>query len=388
MNGKTDDAIARAAATKAPVVWLIGKVQSGKSSIVHALTGSPLAAIGEGFKPCTRTAALFDFPAEAPVVRFLDTRGLGEAGYDASPDIAVHEQNAHVLLAVMKALDPQQGEVVKAVGQARRKHGDWPVIVAQTTLHEAYPVHGQHPDHYPFANGIPIPGSASVSQDLSRALAYQRSLFDDLPGQGTIQFVPLDFTKPGDGYDPRLYGLEALTAALETALPQGVAATVTAAALKSGDAMADEAEPHIYGYASAAAAVDALPAAGLVGVPVIQSKMLHSLGRIYGVEWDRQTLTDFGACLGVGVISRLAAGFGVRQIAKFIPLYGQTAGAAAASAISFATTVAIGKAACLFLTRRLEGRHDPSAVAAEYKAALSNAFNVFRQQPAAKGHAA
>jgi 50S ribosomal subunit-associated GTPase HflX len=60
-----------------PVVWLIGKTQSGKTSIIRALTGSPLAEIGNGFRPCTATTRLYDFPADAPLVRFLDTRGLG-----------------------------------------------------------------------------------------------------------------------------------------------------------------------------------------------------------------------------------------------------------------------------------------------------------------------
>ena len=37
--------------------------------------------IGNGFVPCTRTADAFDFPEGDPVLRFLDTRGLGESGY-------------------------------------------------------------------------------------------------------------------------------------------------------------------------------------------------------------------------------------------------------------------------------------------------------------------
>ena len=61
-----------------PVLWLIGKAQAGKTSIIRALTGSETAQIGNGFQPCTRTARFYDFPNEAPVARFLDTRGLGE----------------------------------------------------------------------------------------------------------------------------------------------------------------------------------------------------------------------------------------------------------------------------------------------------------------------
>jgi polynucleotide 5'-kinase involved in rRNA processing len=40
----------------APVVWLIGKTGSGKTSIVATLTNSDRAEVGNGFAPCTRSA--------------------------------------------------------------------------------------------------------------------------------------------------------------------------------------------------------------------------------------------------------------------------------------------------------------------------------------------
>ena len=54
---KLDEAL-REARTRQPlpVVWLIGKAQAGKTSIIRALTGSETAKIGNGFQPCTRTA--------------------------------------------------------------------------------------------------------------------------------------------------------------------------------------------------------------------------------------------------------------------------------------------------------------------------------------------
>ena len=39
-----------------PVIWLFGKVQSGKTAIIRALTGAERAQIGSGFAPCTRWA--------------------------------------------------------------------------------------------------------------------------------------------------------------------------------------------------------------------------------------------------------------------------------------------------------------------------------------------
>ncbi|MGL4438963.1 MAG: hypothetical protein ACRCUE_06795, partial [Bosea sp. (in: a-proteobacteria)] len=135
-----------------------------------------------------------------------------------------------------------------------------------------------------------------------------------------------------------------------------------------------QSEPHIMGYAAAAAAADIVPLAGAVAVPAIQAKMLHSLALIHGVAWDRQVLGEFSACLGAGTATRIAASLGLRQLAKLIPVYGQTVGAAAAAATSFATTIALGRAAVYFLKRRRAGVSDPDGVTKAYREALAEAF--------------
>src|SRR5688572_1620388 len=68
-----------------PVFWLFGKTQSGKTSIIKYLTGADEAEIGQGFKPCTRYSRRYQFPtSEAPLLTFVDTRGVDEPGYDPS----------------------------------------------------------------------------------------------------------------------------------------------------------------------------------------------------------------------------------------------------------------------------------------------------------------
>ena len=378
----SDEKVALLASQAAPMIWLIGKVQSGKTSIVRALTEASAAEVGLGYKPCTRASAIFDFPAEAPVIRFLDTRGLGEKGYDPADDIAFHEAQSHLMIAVMKALDPQQDAILGAVKAARKRHPEWPVIVAQTSLHEAYAPGEGHRQPYPFEDAI---AEARLPPALMRSLSYQRSLFSGLPGNGTVLFVPIDFTQQGDGFEPTAYGMPAMLAALETAAPAGLVASLKDASAQGTDKLAKKAHPHIVGYAAAAAAADAVPVAGAVAVPAVQSKMLHSLALIYGVEWNRKSLGEFAACLGAGAVSRLLAGFGLRELAKLIPVYGQTAGAAAAAATSFATTFAIGKAACYFLSQHRLGTSDAQGVAKAYSAALSEAFRI---RKAADGAAA
>lgn len=151
-GASTEDARKRAQAI-APVVWLLGKTGAGKTAIVAALTGDPRAEVGEGFEPCTRTAAFYDVPPEAPLLRFLDTRGLGEARYDPAKDIAWCEEQSHLVLVVMQVADPVQNKVLRALRQARRRHPDWPVVVAQTGLHRLYPAGTGHPKPYPYTGG-------------------------------------------------------------------------------------------------------------------------------------------------------------------------------------------------------------------------------------------
>jgi len=103
------------------VVWLLGKTGAGKTAVVAALTGDPRAEVGQGFEPCTRTAAFYDVPPEAPLLRFLDTRGLGEASYDPASDISWCEGQSHLVLVAMQVSDPVQHVVLHALQQARRR---------------------------------------------------------------------------------------------------------------------------------------------------------------------------------------------------------------------------------------------------------------------------
>lgn len=375
-----DAEISALAREHAPVVWLLGKVQSGKSSIIHAITGHPAAEIGGGFKACTRTARIFDFPPEAPAIRFLDTTGLGEVGYDPAEDLAELEQRAHAVLAVARAMDPQQGEILDVLGAVRRRHPDWTIVLAQTCLHEAYPDGADHPPYDALS-------SAPGLDDLRRSLAYQARPFEALPGSGAVLAVPVDLTRPEDGYAEARYGLDALLAALERAGLTGMQVVLRALAERRVDTTAGRARPHVVGYALAAAASDLFPGVGLVTVPTIQGKLLHSLGRLYGVRWDRARLGRFIASLGTGTALGIALSLGARQLGKLVPVYGQTAGAAAASATSFSVTYALGAAACHFLGAARGGDAQAGEVARVYRRSLNEAFGIVRRRRTAASSA-
>ncbi|MEI8396102.1 MAG: hypothetical protein WCF85_15295 [Rhodospirillaceae bacterium] len=236
---------------------------------------------------------------------------------------------------------------------------------------------------YPFAD----PVGTGVSDDLLRSLVSQRALFASIPGRGALLFVPVDFTLPDDSLAPDDYGLDALWQAIGAAAPLGLEAMLRHMQREGEDGFAKRAHPHIMGYAAAAGGVDFVPAVGLVGVPVVQGKMLHSLAGIYGVDWNTQAIGEFAGCLGTGFLLRYGLKFGLRELVKLIPGYGQTVGAVSAAAVSFATTFAIGKAACVYLAyKRRNAVFDPAVIAKSYADALAEAIGVARKryQPAGR----
>ena len=354
-----EDARKRAQAI-APVVWLLGKTGAGKTAIVAALTGDPRAEVGEGFEPCTRTAAFYDVPPEVPLLRFLDTRGLGETDYDPTKDIAWCEGQAHLLLVVMQVADTVQHTVLRVLGQARSRHPEWPVVVAQTGLHRLYPAGTGHPKPYPYTGGSEDKTRASLPHALRQALAHQRGLFDGLPGPPP-RFVPIDFTVAEDGFPPYDFGLEMFWSALQEAGPSAFAALHLARADAESDRIRAKARPLIYGYGAAAAGAGAvpIPIVGVGGLAGILAITLRALAIRYSVAWTPGAFAQFSGAVGGGALAWWTLRYGFREILKLIPIVGTVAAGALNAAAAFGVTVGVGEAACVWLAYRRRGLTAP-----------------------------
>ncbi len=356
-----DPSSARARAQEAAlVVWLLGKTGAGKTAIIAALTGDPRAEIGKGFEPCTRTASFYDLPPEAPLLRFLDTRGLGEANYDPAQDIAWCERQSHILIVAMQVADPAQEVVLNAVREARRRHPDWPIVVAQTGLHRLYPFGAVHPGVYPYTGGRADETNVALPHALRQALAHQRRLFDGLRGSPP-RFVPIDFTAPVDGFQPHDFGLEMFWHALEEEAPTAFEALHLAPADAENDVIRAKARPLIYGYAAAAAGAGIVPipllgAGGLAGILAVT---LRGLSARYGVTWTPAALAQFSGAVGGGALAWWMLRYGFRETLKVIPILGTTTAGALNAASAFGLTIGIGEAACVWLGYRRRGLTAP-----------------------------
>jgi uncharacterized protein (DUF697 family) len=321
-----------------PVFWLLGKTQSGKTSIIRALTGCESAEIGNSFQPCTQRSRFYDFPSSShAIIRFLDTRGLGETAYNPSEDLAWCANQAHLLIVVLRAVDMNQAEVANAVKTIHAQHSDWSIIVVQTALHEAYrSIDVQHSQPYPYKQ-TPFP--PEVPHALAQVLLHQRDWFKALP----VHFVAVDFTLPEDGFEPVDYGLEALWETIETVLPNTLIGVLrnTEQHKKLLDFHANQAHAHIIGYALLNVGMGAIPIAGLPLVIAVQAKLFHSIVSIYDLKLTQRLFSEFtslvGTSIGVGMLGR--------ELLKLVPMYGW----AVAGAYSGAMTYALGRAFCVYL---------------------------------------
>ncbi len=306
-----------------PVMWLLGKTQAGKSSIVRGLTGDERAKIGDLFRPCTRTAALYDFPdAKAPLLRFLDTRGLGEANYDPTEDIAQFAHQAHLLMVVVRTMDLAQDTVLHALRAIHSRRPDWPILIVLTSLHEGYAPQDTHLLPYPY-HKWPLP--SATPRELAAAIHYQRQQFANF----NASFVAIDFTQPEDDFSPQNYGLTALTKAIEDLLPSAGFAITTSA--KGSVAQT------ILRHALLAGAAGAVPLP-VVDVPLViavQSNLARELAQLHHQSFDTQTLKELAGAVGAGLLMQL----GRRQLLKFIPAYGS----AVSAVLTAASTYALGQ---------------------------------------------
>ncbi len=341
--------------TPLPVFWLFGKTQSGKSSIIKFLTKAEDAEIGRGFKPCTRFSREYRFPTEeAPLLVFLDTRGLEEPGYDAAEDLVNFDSRTHVVIVTVRVLDHSLERVVEQLRTIRAAQPSRPIVLALTCLHEAYP-QTQHPEVYPFLeNGDVNPElQASVPENLVRSIAAQRERFKSL-----YDFVvPIDLTPAEEGFKEPNYGGPLLQKVLVEALPAAYRQTLLKleeATHLLQDYYERRALPYIVAFSSLAATAGAIPVpwVDMLILPGIQTRMIYRLAKVYGQPLTGNQFLELAGTMGLGMAVRQ----GIRELMKFIPIYGSIAGAALAGSATFA----LGKAFCYYYSAITKG-HVPKA---------------------------
>lgn len=333
-----------------PTLWLLGKTGAGKSSLIQALTGLDQIEIGQGFRPCTMTSSRYVFPERTPLLAFLDTRGLAEAGYDAKEDIAFCENASHALIVVMRVDEPEQTDTLNALRQIRASGRIRSALLVHTAIEE-------------IRDGV----------ERQRCVEHNQAQVERI--WGDMDSVQVDLV----GRDGQPVNLPALVSHLGDLLPIVAELFERKRHDSAEEANFQKLKPEVMWYAGAAGATDAVPVLGLVTVPTLQTKMLHSLANRYGLAWNRRLLAEFGSAMGMGFGVQYASRLGLQQLAKLIPVYGQTVGAASAAVASYCFTYALGRVACMYFYRRTRGEDaSPEELKAKFRQAFDHILPVAR----------
>jgi uncharacterized protein (DUF697 family)/predicted GTPase len=356
-----------------PLFWMLGKTGSGKTSLVRYLTGAADAEIGSGFRPQTTTSRRYDFPAsETPLLRFLDTRGLGEAGYDPAEDLARFDADAHLLVVTVRLMDHALSELVESLRKIRAVRPSRPALLVLTCVHEAYPGE-QHPDPDPVDSGR---WPEHAPETIRRSYDRQRERFETLVDRVAL----VDLTRADDGFHNPALGGGQLTQSLIELLPAALRDTLVSWSEARGafrDLLARRAEPYILGYSVAAASAAAVPIPW-VDLPVVFAIQAHLVSKLAQLH-DQPTTKDLLQALGP-LSARVLTRFAVRELLKAVPVVGQAANAA----LAFSYTYGMGKA-CLWYLQRSRAGHVPSTDSLKeiWQSEIDSAARLWRERKTA-----
>jgi uncharacterized protein (DUF697 family)/GTP-binding protein EngB required for normal cell division len=350
---------------------LIGKPQSGKSSIVRGLTGVSAEIIGQGFRPHTQSTQRYNYPnQDLPLLIFTDTVGLGDVERDTQSiidDLTTDfdgDNRARVIILTVKINDFATDTLRQIAKTLREKYPQVPCLLAVTCLHQVYP-----------SNAIEHPTYPPDLPELNRAYTAIQTDFKGLFDRSVL----IDFTLEEDGFDPVFYGLDEFRDRLIDLLPSAESNTIHQLIDRStsdrlGHLYRDVARRYILAFTVAAGAVAAIPFpfADMPVLTAVQVSMTILLGKLYG-----QNLSPSQAG---GIVSTIAGGFVAQAIArellKLIPGFGSAVSASWAAAYTFA----LGEGACVYFGDLMGGKKpDPEQIQSVMSAAFQSAKERIKQ---------
>ncbi|CCQ52218.1 GTPase family protein [Crocosphaera watsonii] len=351
---------------------LIGKTQSGKSSIVRGLTGVSAEIVGQGFRPHTKHTNQYTYPNDdLPLLIFTDTVGLGEAQkntdsiiQELTDKLQASNHQARVVILTVKINDFATETLAQVAQNLRQLSQKIPYLLVVTCLHEIYP--SQSDDHPAYPPNV---------EDINRAFNQLKEDFQGLYDDAIL----IDFTLEEDGYTPVFYGLETLRDSIAKQLPEAESVAIHQllegeTSEKIGNLYRDVARRYIWAFSVAAATLAAvpLPFATMPVLTTLQVSQITLLGKLYG-----QILTPSQAG---GIVSAIAGGFLAqsigRELIKFIPGLGSIIAASWAGAYTWA----LGEGACVYFGDLMGGKKpNPAQIQTVMQEAFKQAQNRFKR---------
>jgi predicted GTPase/uncharacterized protein (DUF697 family) len=358
-----------------PRIFLIGRTGVGKSSLINALCGSYTAQVSDTVS-CTETAKPYKcMDKECVLMEFLDTRGIAESE-SLNDTVSAEEMLLNQInkfspdVAIMMLNCTHRDDVVSDVEFLKKVSKDYsatnsmrlPIVVVVNKCDEMAPSRHKEPTHYPqnkidkiqemvqyykgiiVKNGLKIDNIVSVSS----LIDWQTPDGMEVDVETIANQPKYDIDNLKIAFDGR-YRIEELLDILEEAILDFEAQMGLRMASRLKDVVHRISKHlnNVFSGISATVALTPIPISDIYVLLIIQSvlvALIASLSRELSLDSAKEFIFSVGGLGVVGYGFRLVA----QQASKLLNAVWPVSGSAISSAVAFAGTYAIGKAAIAY----------------------------------------
>jgi len=338
-----------------PKLMVVGRRGAGKSSLVNAIVGEQLAAVGSVLAQ-TGELRWYAHATARGELHLLDTRGLGDSSRPeaanfrgALAEIAAaldrEAPDSVLFLCKAKEVDARIGEDVDNLVEirrlVRRRHGfELPVVAVVTQVDELDPKRVEPPYDDPVKQRNIAVAVAAVEAALAQR------------GIALAHVVPVSaYAEVRDGvrvYD-NYWNVDRLVEYLIDGLPQS--AQLQLARLSRQRAVQERLARRLTGAAatlSAGIGAVPIPLADILPITGLQIGLITAIAYLSGREASRETAREFLVALGANVGAAFALREAARALAKVVFPAG---GSAISGGVAFAGTWGVGEAATAYFVQ-------------------------------------
>ncbi len=346
-----------------PRFVLVGRRGAGKSSLINAIFGRPVAEVGHE-KATTARGTWWSYQGELGTLEMLDTRGMQEgsapegaeaADHLASTTFALQEKAPDAVLFLIKAkevdaaVDADLDGLVEVCEKIRKLHSyRVPVVAVVTHCDEVEPknVDLHVPDEEePEDLEEKRARIRRIEADLSakiRARDELRDQFVRAHGVSVYQSWRRDNSRRAD----ERWRVEELLDFLLDELPeQARVEFVRLSQVKALQHRLATRLTNIIATLCAGIAATPIPVADIAPITSLQTSLISGIGYIAGRKLEVKTAAEFMAALG----ANLGAAVALREVARALAkVLAPGLGVALSAGVAFAGTKAIGEAAAAY----------------------------------------